>query len=53
MPDRKLHITKVHMANSSPGNLWFDLKQIATVLILPQCKSMVYLKLDTKSPKEC
>ena len=29
---------------SSPGNLWFDRKQIATVLILPQCNSMMYLK---------
>ena len=28
----------------SPGNLWFDWKQIATVLILPQCNSMMYLK---------
>ena len=29
---------------TSPGNLWFEWKQIATVLILPQCNSMMYLK---------
>ena len=30
--------------NNSPGNLCFDWKQIATVLIFPQCNSMMYLK---------
>ena len=30
--------------SDSPGNLWFNWKQIATVLILPQCNSMMYLK---------
>ena len=29
---------------NSPGNLWFEWKQIATVLIWPQCNSMMYLK---------
>ena len=38
-----IDVVFVGISDTSPGNLWFDWKQIATVLILPQCNSMMYL----------